>query len=306
MQLAGELSKVSIASLIRLVRNGELTGKICLTQGVNTAYLFFAEGELFHVESDLGDGKDALLELFLWQSGTFSYIECPVEDTPITIGEDEHLELIVKEGLSYQEARRYLEQQRVSFRTIFQSIVPSQGNKFLEAMDGHTPLGDIVAHLRLSKSQYIPQLRKILEEGHAIVVEPPTITEEIKLPDWVISRLKQDHPDPSQAIIDLVIWTDRIKCWLYQADADLTRLIGTIDPRHHDGSAAHIGGNNASELSTSENLALPGDQQQSFSPTEDDDDSVDTTSATIDRSLDNKAQGTDRQASPARPPRYEF
>lgn len=300
MQLAGELSKVSLASLIRLVRNGELTGKICLTQGVNTAYMFFAEGELFHVESDLGEGKDALLELFLWQSGTFSYIECSVEGTAITIGEDEHLELILKEGLSYQEARRYLEQMRVSFRTIFQSIVPSQANAFLEAMDGQTPLGDIVAQLRLSQSEYIPQLRQILEEGKAIVVEPPTVSEEIKLPEWVITRLKQDNPDPSQAIVDLVIWTDRIKCWLYQADADLTRLIGSLD------GAANESGNNTGTNTIPVNRGTS--RQQSFSPSEvDEDDSLDSDTATMDSSTpDTQPQGTDRQASSVRPPGYEF
>ncbi|MBX9573327.1 MAG: DUF4388 domain-containing protein [Candidatus Obscuribacterales bacterium] len=303
MQLAGELSKVNLASLIRLVRNGELTGKICLTQGVNTAYLFFAEGELFHVESDVGEGKDALLELFLWQSGTFSYIECSVENTPISIGEDEHLELIVKEGLSYQEARRYLEQMRISFRTIFQSIVPAQANAFLAAMDGQTPLGDIVAQLRLSKSEYIPQLRQILEDGHAIVIEPPTVSEQINLPDWVISRLKQDNPDPSQAIVDLVIWTDRIKCWLYQADADLTRLISSVD------------GRGLSVNATAENTAKAGPgaatptNEQSFSPIQDeeDEDDMGTTSATMDgASVDNQTQGSDRQASSVRPPGYEF
>lgn len=297
MQLAGELSKVSLASLIRLVRNGELTGKICLTQGVNTAYMFFAEGELFHVESDIGEGKDALLELFLWQSGTFSYIECSVEGTAITIGEDEHLELILKEGLSYQEARRYLEQMRVSFRTVFQSIVPTQNNAFLQAMDGQTPLGDIVAQLRLSKSEYIPQLRQILEEGKAVVIEPPTVSEEIKLPEWVISRLKQDNPDPSQAIVDLVIWTDRIKCWLYQADADLTRLIGSLDGRVETGLSS--GEDNGSRKASG---------QQSFSPSEPDEgDKLDSDSASMDSTPpDTQPQGSDRQASSARPPGYEF
>lgn len=301
MQLAGELSKVSLASLIRLVRNGELTGKICLTQGVNTAYMFFAEGELFHVESDIGEGKDALLELFLWQSGTFSYIECSVEGTAITIGEDEHLELILKEGLSYQEARRYLEQMRVSFRTVLQSIVPSQANPFLEAMDGQTPLGDIVAQLRLSKSEYIPQLRQILEEGKAIVVEPPTVNEEIKLPEWVISRLKQDNPDPSQAIVDLVIWTDRVKCWLYQADADLARLIGALDEHGQNGTAAN--------RESSAKMAMKGTSgQQSFSPSEfDEEENTDSDAATMDSTTpDTQPQGTDRQASSARPPGYEF
>lgn len=229
MQLAGELAKVNLASLIRLVRNGELTGKVCLTQGVNTAFIFFEDGQPIHVESDIGEGKDALLELFLWQSGTFSYIECSVSDSPYSLATGEPLESILKEGLSYQEARRYLDQLRISFRTIFQAIVASDKNPFLKAMDGKKPLGDIVAELRLTRKEYIPQLRQIIADGQAVVIEPALTSAEICLPDWVISRLKQDNPDPSQAIVDLVIWTDRIKCWLYQADADLSRLIGSLD-----------------------------------------------------------------------------
>jgi hypothetical protein len=47
----------------------------------------------------------------------------------------------------------------------------------------------------------------------------------LNLPDWVIARLKQDNPDISAAIVDMVIWADRVKCWLYQTDSDLAAII---------------------------------------------------------------------------------
>lgn len=229
MQLAGELAKMNLASLIRLVRNGELTGKVCLTQGVNTAFIFFETGQPIHVEADYGTGREALLELFLWQSGTFSYIECPVSEVPCSLSSDEPLERLLKEGLAYQEALRYLEQLRVSSRTVFQANDASSQDSLLAKMDGKTTLGDIVQSLGLSRPEYVLRLKQLVATGKALVVEVPATGEKIHLPDWVVSRLKQDNPDVSQSIVQLVIWADRIKCWLYQADVDLQRVINALD-----------------------------------------------------------------------------
>ncbi|MBX9724064.1 MAG: DUF4388 domain-containing protein [Candidatus Obscuribacterales bacterium] len=230
MQLAGELAKMNLASLIRLVRNGELTGKICLTQGVNSAYIFVENGQPIHVEADTGSGREALLELFLWQNGSFSYIECPVGGTPRSLSPDEPLERLLKEGSSYQEALRYLEQLRISSRTFFQSADTNTDDFFLAKMDGKTPLGVLVQSLGLTRSQYILKLQSLVASGRALVVEPPRESDKIELPEWVRSRLRQDNPDVSQAIVDLVIWADRMKCWLYQTDVDLQRVIATLDP----------------------------------------------------------------------------
>jgi hypothetical protein len=52
---------------------------------------------------------------------------------------------------------------------------------------------------------------------------------EIDLPDWVLARLKQDNGNISQAITDMVIWVDRLKCWIYQADADMERIISSLN-----------------------------------------------------------------------------
>lgn len=229
MQLAGELSKMNLASLIRLVRNSELSGKICLTQGVNTAFIFFSNGQPIHVESDQGTGRDALLELFVWQSGSFSYIECSVQDQTPTLSPEEPLEKLLKEGLAYQDALNYLERLRINYRTVFKATDSSGDSVLLPFMDGRTSLGDIVQRQGLSRNQYAPRLQQLISAGKVIVVEAPAETGSIQLPDWVISRLKQDNPDVSQSIVDLVIWADRIKCWLYQADVDLSRVINALE-----------------------------------------------------------------------------
>src|SRR5437016_5259022 len=101
MQLAGELNKVNLPSLIQLLRNGELTGKVCLTQGTNTAFIYVVAGRLVHVETDTEQGRAALLELFVWNSGTFSFVEADGAAMVHTLPADEPVEKIIREGLAY-------------------------------------------------------------------------------------------------------------------------------------------------------------------------------------------------------------
>jgi hypothetical protein len=53
-------------------------------------------------------------------------------------------------------------------------------------------------------------------------------SQQTQLPDWVVARLRQDNEDISQAIIDMVIWVDRVKCWMYQTDADFAEIMRQI------------------------------------------------------------------------------
>jgi hypothetical protein len=53
--------------------------------------------------------------------------------------------------------------------------------------------------------------------------------QQIDLPDWVIARLKQNDPDLSKAITDIVAWVDRAKIWMYESDADLAKIIGELE-----------------------------------------------------------------------------
>jgi hypothetical protein len=229
VQLAGDLAKMNLASLLRLVRNSELTGKIALSQGVANAFIYFQTGRPLHVEAEYATGRDALMELFLWQSGAFSYIECDVSEVSCSLDTDEPLEKVLKEGIAYQEAVRYLEQLRINARTVLRSNDSVSDDPFLLIMDGKTSLAELVQVLGFSRSAYVVRLKQLVASGRAVVVEEPVSKERINLPDWVISRLKQDNADVSQAIVQMVIWADRIKCWMYQADVDLQRVITALE-----------------------------------------------------------------------------
>lgn len=251
MQLAGELSKISLSSLVQLLRNGELTGKICLTQGASTAFMYVDLGRLIHVETDTDYGREAFLELFLWVSGSFSFIECAVGDVPATLAADEPIEKIVKEGMAYLDQKKFLDQVRVNSRSVLTATgVGDNENPLVSIMDGTSPLGDLGRQLGMTRRELIEATYRALSEGAATVVAKPPAAAgapSITLPPWVISRLEQDNPDISQAIVELVIWADRVKCWMYQADADLERVIAEFAGE----SATNLSGGGGQASSTS-------------------------------------------------------
>ncbi len=93
-------------------------------------------------------------------------------------------------------------------------------------------LAEIVQDAQLKKpsNQVNPVLAQTKpDESPQKSVNTQAMHPRINLPDWVISRLLLDNSDISQAIVDLVIWADRIKCWLYQADAELENTIEELE-----------------------------------------------------------------------------
>lgn len=232
MQLAGELTKISLPTLIQLLRNGELTGKICLTHGANTAFLYVDSGRIVHAETDTEQGRAALLELFLWTAGAFSFVEAEAKSMPHTVPPEEPIDKIVREGQAYLEKKKYLEQLRINGRTVLaKNTERAVDNALYQRLDGRTSLLDICSSLGFRRWDYVHAVHEIISRGWANVVEIEVADDAIKLPPWVVSRLKQDNPDITQSIVEMVIWVDRVKCWMYQADADIERIIDHIDTK---------------------------------------------------------------------------
>lgn len=265
MQLAGELSKISLPSLIQLVRNGGLTGEISLAQGTNNATIFVEQGRIIHVESDVGSGKEGFLELFLWLNGTFSFVESKLPDIQRTFSPDESIEKLLREGIAYLEEKKYLDQLRINGQTILKPTALAKSIKdipLLERLDGRKTLAQALADANLSRRAYVKAVFQILSEGLVVVSEPVVQGDHVDLPGWVVSRLKQDNPNLSQAIVDMVIWVDRIKCWMYQADADLERVINDLGAGVDDYLAAQMNAlptDSAKPANDSQPAALPMD-----------------------------------------------
>lgn len=248
MQLSGELSKVSFANLLQLVRSGGLTGKISLTQGARIASIVIERGQPTHVEMEGTTGIEALYELFLWQSGTFGFSEGLIDGAPRTISlnsAEQTFDRMIKEGVSYADDKYYLDSLGVSPRTVLRSLASSGNyaatlmiNPGLERLDGVRTLADALVNLNFTRRDFVHTVAVWLSEGLAELVTPVNQTKEnqVNLPDWVVARLKQDHQDLSHAIVDMVIWVDRVKCWMYQADSDFARVIDEIKAPARQGS----------------------------------------------------------------------
>lgn len=273
MHLAGELSKISLPSLMQLVRNGGLTGEISISQGTKTASVFVEDGRLVHVETDDGAGRDAFMELFLWVTGSFSFSERDIGDIPRSIDADDPPDRILREGLAYLDQKKYLDQLRISSQTVLRRTDLAAGRKdipLLDQLDGHKNLAKILSENDWSRREYIRSIHQILTEGLATVVDSRPKGDIVDLPGWVVARLKQDNADLSQAIVDMVIWVDRVKCWMYQADAELYRLVDELDelPEQLDSSTAPAGKESESKEEEPERAAEKSNSPVSKSKTD--------------------------------------
>ncbi len=236
MQLSGELSKVNLANLLQLVKTGLLTGKISFSQGARAATIFVANGSPVHAEAEGEEGVDGIMELFLWTSGSFSFNEEALDWLRPTISKDDpetSFERLLKDGLAYAVEKRYLDELKISPSSVLtptgtavsfaKQVLAMPG---LERLDGRKTLAEALGDLQLSRREYVRTISSWIADGLADVVEPGMGQEvdPVELPNWVITRLKQDNPNISQAIVDMVIWVDRVKCWMFQVDADLYRV----------------------------------------------------------------------------------
>jgi len=195
------------------------------------------DGSIVHAEADALLGKEALLELFLWLSGSFSFIEIDaVPDDERSLNPDnpeESTDKLIREGQHFAEQKRFLDQLRISGQSVLGPVrdvrppkLPESARVLLAALDARQPLSAILARLNMTRRQQIQSLATLLSENLCVVVEAQEeeSMEQTSLPDWVVARLRQDNPDITQAIVDMVIWTDRVKCWMFQADADFERI----------------------------------------------------------------------------------
>lgn len=247
MQLAGELSKVSLPNLLQLVKNGMLTGKLTFLQGAKTAMLFVENGNVIHADSDGNTGKEALMSLFLWETGSFSFVEetslsAPQRSLNPTRHEDS-FEKLQRDGLIYVQQSQLLEERSITPATVLAQTgtassfaAEAMAGPGYHRLDGRRSLAEALSDQNLSHREFVNLVAYWLSEGLATTVDPNSEPsgEEIKLPEWVISRLRQDNANLSKAIIDMVIWVDRVKCWMYQVDADFYRIIKTLAPEDED------------------------------------------------------------------------
>jgi Domain of unknown function (DUF4388) len=242
MQLTGDLQKVSLPNLIQLIRNGGLTGKIALSRGAQQGLICFEKGSVIHAEQELSMGRETLMELFLWTNGTFSFIESEVTSSRRSIDPKnpaESTDAILRDGIAYADQQEFLDQMNVNAQTVFAPVeaalkrsgeLDHVSQVLLAALDGRKPLVQILGTANIPRRIALGSLNRLVQD-RLIVVREDADRDGVKveLPEWVVARLKQDNADISKAIVDMVIWVDRLKCWLFQADADFGETLKELD-----------------------------------------------------------------------------
>jgi hypothetical protein len=257
MQLSGDLTKVSFPNLLQLVRTGALTGIIAFNHDMNSATIMVENGYPCHAEAEGQQGLEALLELFLWNAGTFAFNE---EDANyVSVCTDFELtkctlEYILKEGMHYVESKKFLADIGVSMHSILKPIAKTKKihPPEMSLLDGKKTLQEALDPLNLSKSMFVTTVADwIMDElaepvslgaNKAEAVNPADASlaqhqglgetrdiESIRLPPWVVARLRQENSNISKAIENMVVWTDRAKIWLYQLEGDFGKIRSVLD-----------------------------------------------------------------------------
>ncbi|MBX9939954.1 MAG: DUF4388 domain-containing protein [Candidatus Obscuribacterales bacterium] len=266
MQLSGELAKVSFANLLQLVRSGGLAGKITISQGARLGAILIDGGLPVHAEVEGLVGKEAIFEFFLWKSGTFSFTEGIAAAGGRTIflntaGDTyDTFDRLLKDGLAYLEAKQHLDELGVGPDSVLKVVEDRDRGDYarklmtnpgLERIDGVRSVSESLSHLSLSGRELTLIIADWFAGGLVQLARVPGNENSVELPDWVVARLKQDNQDLAKAIVDMVIWVDRVKCWMYQTDADFMRIINSLKTDQ----AATI---RTSESQASESLANRG------------------------------------------------
>jgi hypothetical protein len=243
VQLSGELAKVSFANLLQLVRSGGLAGKITISQGARLGAILIDGGLPVHAEVEGLVGKEAIFEFFLWKSGTFSFTEGIAAAGGRTIflntaGDTyDTFDRLLKDGLAYLEAKQYLDELGVGPDSVLKVVEDKDRGDYarklmtnpgLERIDGVRSVSESLSHLSLSGRELTLIIADWFAGGLVQLARMPGSENSVELPEWVVARLKQDNQDLAKAIVDMVIWVDRVKCWMYQTDADFMRIITSL------------------------------------------------------------------------------
>lgn len=72
--LVGDLARVSLPDVLRLLISGRQTGRLDLSNGVSTGVVYLETGNLVHAVNGAQMGETAVFSLMAWQEGTFSFV----------------------------------------------------------------------------------------------------------------------------------------------------------------------------------------------------------------------------------------
>lgn len=104
--LQGNLKNIQIANLLQSVSMGSMTGRLQINAKNDTASIYFSGGKALHATLRGAEGNEAIVQLFAWEEGEFSFYDESV-NVPTTVTRS--LPGLMMEGATYVDHLNFLQ-----------------------------------------------------------------------------------------------------------------------------------------------------------------------------------------------------
>jgi hypothetical protein len=169
MELKGDLGILGILDLIQTLSNMGKTGKLEIVLPTREkGEIFFKNGKLIHAHSIDNIGKEALIEILNWKSGSFRFVENIILPSP-TI--DEETSKSVLDAMVLQDEFKNKED-ILNFVPIINDKVEVENFslnidewRFLNLVDGKKRCCDIIEYMGTEKVKMIKIVEELYKKG---------------------------------------------------------------------------------------------------------------------------------------------
>jgi hypothetical protein len=176
---AGNLAQVSLADVIRLIHLGNKTGRLELIHEVETADLYFRNGELVAALCSLFIGERAVFYIAQWKSGIFRFY---LGEEILNININEDFELLIQKIQLYIDKSREIKEVISSPYMIFKQAdesydvdvtLKTNDWKILSLINGRNTVNDIIAAMGLNDVEVHTRLFRLYKLGLVEIDQKP-------------------------------------------------------------------------------------------------------------------------------------
>lgn len=188
--LEGDLEDIQAPSLLQSIKMTKMTGRLLLSNKLERVELYFIDGSPVHVNALENKGDDALIDIIMWEEGTFQFF--PLERTAErTVTKP--LDQLLMEGVTTLDQYRSLQKSGLMMDSYLLRKFPwlteeqfekavsgglpvdlSVQKRLYKQIDHKSTLFDILRRKPLSRSQWVPILFNLLSCDLIVISDKPT------------------------------------------------------------------------------------------------------------------------------------
>ena len=215
--LQGNLEQLSLPEILKLLIQGKKTGRLSLTNDLDSGDIFMFEGHIVHIAAGIEYDETALFELISWPKGRFLFepgVQSP--DNTVTTETEILLRETEKRAQEMQEIRRVIPNENAVFRlspsgsSDAVSLQPQEW-QVLAHINGARDASEIAELLELEKLEVLKVLARLDAGGLLAVTERSENVVEPLIGSAFFERLSNEFTDligpMGPVIIDEVVDT---------------------------------------------------------------------------------------------------